>query len=197
MESRRPPKYRFWPERAPGPVDDAYVQTRWMRPYRPGLVRILSSLVLLAALGLIVQVALLTTFRAADPATLAVRIGVTVVLVGGLGLLFSRCYLSGLWVTDHKVRILRPLSTSVWTWSELADVRSVAGPTRMLGSPVAVPGHRVLLVLLDGRDVDTPVTDRSPDFLGRPQAYAMAADAVEGWFDLGRRRAGPGRTHPA
>jgi hypothetical protein len=196
VEAKRPPKYRFWPERPPGPVDDAYAQTRWLRPYRPGLVRVLTSLFLLAVLGLVVQVALLTTFHAADPATLAIRIAVTVVLTGGLGLAFSRCYLSGVWVSDHKVRVLRPLSTSVWSWSELADVRSVAGPTRLLGSPLAVPGHQVLLVLADGRDVATPVTDRSADFLGRPQAYSMAADAVEGWFQLGRGRVEPGREAP-
>ena len=188
MQGRRPPKYRFWPERATGPLDDAYVQTRWLRPYRPGPVRVLTSLALLAVLAAVVQVALLTTFRAADTGTLAVRVLVTVLLAGALAVLFSRCYLSGLWVTDHQVRLLRPLSTSVWSWSELADVRSVAGPTRLLGSPLAVRGQRVLLVLADGRDVNTPVTDRSPDFLGRPQAYSMAADAVEGWFRLGRDR---------
>lgn len=183
-----PPKYRFWPERTPGPVDDAYVQTRWLRPYRPGIIRVATALLLLALLCLVVQVSLLTTFKAPDAATMAIRIVVTVVLLVGLGIVFSRCYLSGVWVTDHKVRVLRPLSTRVWTWQEIADVRSVSGPTRVLGSPVAVGGRCVVLVLADGSDVVTPVSDRSPDFLGRSEAYDMAAGAVEGWFQLAAHR---------
>jgi len=41
---KQPPKYRFWPERKQGPVDDAYVQSRWVRPYRPGAIRVAASL---------------------------------------------------------------------------------------------------------------------------------------------------------
>jgi hypothetical protein len=181
------PKYRFWPERPPGPVDDAYAQTRWLRPYRPGLIRVITCLVLLAVLGLVLQTALLTTFAAGDVGTVVVRAAVAVALLVGLGTLFSRCYLSGLWVTDGKVRLVRPLSTKVWAWTDLADVRSVTGPARLLGTPLAIPGSRVLLVLADGSEVETPVSNRSPDFLGRPQAYEMAADAVEGWFRLAHR----------
>jgi hypothetical protein len=189
--AKRPPKYRFWPERAPGPVDDAYVQTRWLRPYRPGLIRVAVSALLLGVLGLVLQVALLTTFRAASSGDVAIRLVVAVVLLASLGTLFSRCYLAGVWVTDHRIRVLRPLSTRVWTWQEIADVRSASGPTRLLGSPVAIDGHCVVLVLADGSDITTPVSDRSPDFLGRSEAYDMAAGAVEGWFQLSvRRRAG-------
>jgi hypothetical protein len=186
--AKRPPKYRFWPERPPGPVDDAYTQTRWLRPYRPGFVRVATSLLLLATLGLVLQVSLLTTFRAPTTADTLVRLAITVVLLVVLGTVFSRCYLSGVWVTDHRVRVLRPLSTRSWAWSEIADVRSVAGPTRVLGTPFAVAGHAVVLVLADGSDVVTPVCDRSPDFLGRPEAYDMAAGAVEGWFEASTRR---------
>ena len=39
----------------------------------------------------------------------------------------------------------------------------------------------------DGTDVETPVCDRSPDFLGRPEAYDMAAGAVEGWLEAATR----------
>lgn len=192
---KRPAKYRFWPERAPGPVDDAYVQTRWLRPYRPGVIRVATSLLLLAALGLVLQVSLLTTFHAPSGVDLVVRLVVTLVLLLGLGTLFSRCYLSGVWVTDHKVRVLRPLSTRAWRWDEVADVRSVAGVTRVLGTPVALRGHTVVLVLRDGSDVVTPLNDRSPDFIGRSEAYDMAAGAVEGWFEAATRRRGrSGRT---
>jgi hypothetical protein len=191
--AKRPPKYRFWPERPPGPVDDAYVQTRWMRPYRPGLLRVGMSLLLLATLGLVLEVSLLTTFHAPTKVDLVIRLAITAVLLVGLGTVFSRCYLSGVWVTDYRVRVLQPLSTRAWPWTEIADVRSVAGPTRLLGTPVVVGGQCVVLVLRDGSDVVTPVSDRSPDFLGRAEAYDMAAGAVEGWFQLATRRRPPPR----
>jgi hypothetical protein len=60
------------------------------------------------------------------------------------------------------------------------DVRSVPGPTRLLGTPVRVGGNAVFLVLSDGTDVETPLADRSADFLGRAEAYDMASSAVEG-----------------
>jgi hypothetical protein len=192
VPDKPPPKYRFWPERAPGPVDDAYVQTRWMRPYRPGLIRVATTVLLIAVLGLVAEVSLLTTFHAPDGATLVIRIVVTLALLVSLTLVFSRCYLSGVWVTDQGVRVLRPLSTRVWTWQQITDVRSVRGPTRLLGSPLGVPGRGVVLVLADGSDISTPLSDRSPDFLGRPEAYDMAADAIEGWFELATRRRAAG-----
>lgn len=188
MPDKPPPKYRFWPEREPGPVDDAYVQTRWVRPYRPGIIRVATTVLLIAVLGLVAQVSLLTTFHAPDATTLVIRIVVTLALLVSLTLVFSRCYLSGVWVTDQGVRVLRPLSTRVWTWQQIADVRSVQGPTRLLGSPLGVPGRGVVLVLADGSDISTPLSDRSPDFLGRPEAYDMAAGAIEGWFELATRR---------
>ena len=185
----QPPKYRFWPERRQGPVDDAYVQQRWMRPYRPGPLRVAASLLLLGALGLVLQVALLTTFRAPSALDVAIRAVSAVVLLAVLAVGFSRCFLSGVWVSDHRVRVLRPLSTRVWSWAEVADVRSVAGPTRLLGGPIAISGLVVVLVLRDGTDVVTPVSSRSPDFLARPEAYDMAATALEGWWQANIRRA--------
>src|SRR5205085_1540840 len=95
---------------------------------------------------------------------------------------------AGVWVTDQGVRSLRPFSTRVWEWTEVADVRSVSGSTRLLGSPIRVPGRCVVLVLADGSDIETPVTDRSPDFLGRREAYDIAAASIEGWLQQSRRR---------
>ena len=90
------------------------------------------------------------------------------------------------------MRVVRPLSTRAWQWRDVADVRSVPGSTRLLGTPVRVDGHAVVLVLSDGSDVETPLSDRSGDFLGRSEAYDMAATAVEGWLEQHRRR-GDGR----
>jgi hypothetical protein len=185
---KQPPKYRFWPERKQGPVDEAYVQSRWVRPYRPGAIRVAASLLVLATLGLVLQVALLTTFRAPGAVDVVLRVVAALVLLISLAVVLSRCFLSGVWVTDEGVRVLRPLSTRVWSWRDIADVRSVAGPTRLLGTPISLRGHGVVLVLRDGTDVPTPVNDRSPDFLGRAEAYDMAATAVEGWYEAFLRR---------
>jgi hypothetical protein len=184
---RRQPKYRFWPERAPGPVDDAYHQTKWLRPYRPGPVRVALCLVLLFGLLYATMVSLLAVYGSASIAELVVRTVLAAVTYLAVVTVAVRAYLSGVWVTDHGVRVLRPRSTRSWTWEEVADVRSVPGSTGLAGTPVRVLGHRLVLVLGDGSEVQTPVTDRSPDFLGRAEAYDMAASAVEGWFEQHRR----------
>jgi Bacterial PH domain len=187
----RQPKYRFWPERAAGPVDDAYHQIRWVRPYRPGPVRVGLCLLLLFALLYATMVSLLAVYGSASLAELAVRTLLAAATCLAVLTVAVRAYLSGVWVTDDGVRVLRPLSTHVWTWAQVADVRSVPGPTRLAGTPVRVLGHRLVLVLADGTDVQTPLTDRSPDFLGRVEAYDMAASAVEGWLEIARRRDRP------
>ena len=182
------PKYRFWPERPKGPLDEAYVQDRWLRPYRPGPFRVVACGLLLGALLLLTMAGLLATFGSAGVAELGVRWLIATAVFFGLVLLLVRAYLGGVWVTDRGVRLVRPFSTRRWTWAEVADVRAVPGPTRLLGSPLRVPGLAVVLVLADGSDVETPVSDRSPDFLGRAEAFDMAAGAVEGWLEQAHRR---------
>ncbi len=181
------PKYRFWPERPPGPVDDAYHQTKWVRPYRPGPYRVAVCLFLIVVLLYATMASLLAVYGSFGIPELGLRL----LLAGGIYVLLVlvgvRAYLSGVWVTDDGVRILRPLSTRAWRWADVADVRSVPGPTRLLGTPVRVGGHAVVLVLSDGTDVETPLADRSADFLGRAEAYDMAASAVEGWLEQHRR----------
>lgn len=184
----RVPKYQFWPEKEPGPVDEAYRQTRWLRPYRPGPYRVAVCLFLLALLMYATMVSLLAVYGSGGIPELGLRIIIAGVVYAGLVLAAVRAFLSGVWVTDAGVRVVRPLSTRVWTWADIADVRSVPGPTRLLGTPVRVGGNSVFLVLSDGTDVETPLADRSADFLGRAEAYDMASSAVEGWLEQNRRR---------
>src|SRR5438445_4517466 len=153
-------KYRFWPERPPGPVDEAYVQTRWVRPYRPGPLRVLSCLLLATALVYLTMVALLATLTSAGVLELAVRAVIAAAVFALLVAVFARCFLAGVWVTEQGVRSLRPFSTRVWAWTEGADVRSVAGETRLLASPLRVSGRCVVRVLAGGSDTEAPVTVR-------------------------------------
>ncbi len=69
----------------------------------------------------------------------------------------------------------------------MTDVRVISGRTRLLGTPLRTTGRTTTLVLADGSDLETPVTSGSPDFLGRPEAFVMASEAVEGWFEQSRR----------
>ncbi len=186
------PKYQFWPEKEPGPLDEAYRQTRWLRPYRPGPFRVAACLFLLALLMYLTVVSLLAVYGSAAIPELALRIVIAGAVYGVLVLAAIRAYLSGVWVTDTGVRVVRPLSTRVWPWTAIADVRSVPGPTRLFGTRLRVTGHAVFLVLADGTDVETPLADRSADFLGRAEAYDMASSAVEGWLEQNRRRPRPG-----
>jgi hypothetical protein len=180
--------WRFWPEREPGPVDDAYVQSRWVRPYRPGPFRVAACVLLLVLLAYLTVGGMLALFGSGGYADLAARALIAVAVFVALLWLLVRTYLAGVWVTDHHVRVMRLLSTRVWGWADVADVRSVPGTARLLGFPVRVPGRSVVLVLSDGSDLETPVADRSPDFLGRAEAYDMASGAVEGWLEQHRRR---------
>jgi hypothetical protein len=186
--------YRFWPERPPGPLDEAYQQVRWVRPYRPGPWRIGLCGVLLLVLLYGAAVGLLALLRSQSVADLVVRALLEVALFAAVVWGFVRTYVGGVWVTDAGVRVVGPTRVRQWTWAGVADVRSVHGGVRVLGTPVRAPGEVLVLVLADGTDVETPLTNRSPDFLGRPEAYDMAAGAVEGWLEQQRRRRdGPGR----
>jgi hypothetical protein len=186
------PAYRLWPDpdREPGPLDEAYRQTRWMRPYRPGPLRLAVCLAIIVVLLFATMVSLIAAYGSASVVELGLRGVIAAAVYGALVWAVFRAYLSGVWVTDDGVRIVRPMSTRAWPWRDIADVRSVPGSTRLLGTPVRVDGHAVVLVLSDGSDVETPLTDRSGDFLGRPEAYDMAATAVEGWLEQHRRRGG-------
>jgi hypothetical protein len=107
----------------------------------------------------------------------------TLVIGGSLALLGSRLMATGVWVNDFGVRIYGLVRSERIPWASVADVRRVHGSTRLLGSPLRASGDAVWIVLLDGSDRETPVTDRGADFLGRAEAYDMASGAIERWFE--------------
>src|SRR3954454_17526292 len=108
--------WRFWPERPQGPVDDAYEQLRWVRPYRPGPFRVGFCLVVLCTLVYLTVGGLLALLGSPGYADLAARAGLAAVAFVLLVLVLVRSYVSGVWVTDDGVRILRAFSTRAWTW---------------------------------------------------------------------------------
>ncbi len=178
-----PSGWKFWPEREPGPVDDAFIQTKWVRPYRPGPLR-LAALVILWALAAYACFAGYLAITA-EP-TLAGRLiglALTLVIAGSLALFGARVLSAGVWVNDFGVRTLGIGRSDTFDWDHVADVRRVRGEARVLGLPWRSTGETVWLVLKDGTDRETPLTNHSPDFLARGEAFDMAATAIERWFE--------------
>jgi hypothetical protein len=178
-----PSGWKFWPDKEPGPVDDAYVQAKWVRPYRPGPVRLIVTF-------LIATIAVFTGFAGmvavlAEPVAWArvVDVLITVALAGSLAVLGSRTLSAGVWVNDWGVRILGLVHSEQLPWTAVTDVRRVDGPARLLGSPLRRSGDTVWIVLADGSDRETPLSAVGPDFLARSEAYDMAAGAIERWFE--------------
>ncbi len=178
--------WRFWPEREPGPVDDAYVQARWVRPYLPGPFRVLLTAVITGFAMFTSFAGFLAVFAEPTVGRRLIVALITLVLGGSLAILGSRLLSSGVWVNDFGVRVLSITGSEIINWESVADVRRVQGRPRLLGSPVRRSGEGVWLVLKDGSDRETPLSDRGPDFLARPEAFDMAAGAVERWFEGNR-----------
>ena len=173
-------RYEFFPKKPPGPVDDAYVQVRWVRAYRPsgprwllcGFLAVVEVVVLFVCL-----VVLLQTVGARDEILAAL---VAVAAGTALSLLILRLALTSVWVNDSAIRVISLTRYGTWRWSEVADVWFDADGDR-----------RLLVVLVDGTQVATPVRPRGLDFVGRPLALDIAAESTQGWFALARRRRRP------
>lgn len=164
------------------PVDGDYVQDRPVRLHRPGPWR--SALVLVLAM-LTTWSALAAAVAVAGARGLLIKALVLVVVglpVAALVWVTSRVLAVGPYVTDRALRQNRVLSHAEVDWTEVVDVRRVPGPVRVLGVGPHVTGEQVVVVLRDGSDLDTSVTTHSPDFLGRAEAYDVAALAVERWW---------------
>jgi hypothetical protein len=183
--------WKFWPDTPKGPVDDAYRQIAWIRPYRPGFPRVAATVVLSLFVGYFGSVALLGVLAATVP--LAERILVALVVLPvtfGVGVLVARLFASGVYVNDYGLRIVTPWRTLTTRWPEVVDVSDSEQRVGLLGWPLPrLPGHVVVVTLRDLGPIRTQLTSRGADFLGRAEAYEMAASAVERWWrDTGREQ---------
>ena len=169
--------WKFWPERPRGPVGADYRQVKWIRPYRPGPVR-----VLITVLGLFVTV--LPAFTAASillsPGPVLVRLLYALLFALptiGLAIAVTRFLAVGVYVNDAGVRILTMRAIAVYPWRSIADVS-----TRSRDPEDATEGDLVVITPRDSGPISTPVYRRSPDFLGRREAFVMASMAIERWW---------------
>ncbi|HCA87680.1 MAG TPA: hypothetical protein DEQ61_20740 [Streptomyces sp.] len=153
--------------------DDQY---RWRRPYRPGPYRVGAAAVLLLLASYLLFAAMIIALAGALPGA-----GVCVAAATGVIVLALRVLRMGAWVSAHGLRRVALLSTRTLSWDRLSVVHTVQQPVKWLGLPRTVQGQALLAEPVGGEDLRPVITDHNADFLGRSEAFDMAADAVEGW----------------
>jgi hypothetical protein len=160
--------WKFWPDRPKGPVGDAYRQVTWIRPYRPGPLR-----VTLAVLGILVTTlpAIIAFSTLLSPGPFVPRLvygGAFGLIATGLAIAVTRFFAVGVYVNDAGIRILTMRAVAVYPWRLVTDVSTAS--------------RGVVVTIRDAGPVATPVHRRSPDFLGRSEQFAMASLAIERWW---------------
>jgi hypothetical protein len=96
-------------------------------------------------------------------------------ITAGLMIAITRFFAIGVYVNDAGVRIMTLRTVVVYPWRLVADVSTT-------GNPADGQGGRVIITVRDVGPLATPVHRSSPDFLGRPEAFAMASLAIERWW---------------
>ncbi|TVL94431.1 hypothetical protein [Streptomyces sp. SAJ15] len=157
----------------PLPYED---RDRWRRPYRPGPWRVGGAALLLLLASYILFSALIIALAGALPGA-GICIGAaTVVIIGAV-----RLVRAGIWVSAYGVRRVGMWGTTTVEWSKVDSIRTVQQPVKWLGLPRTVQGQALSLALTSDEPLKPLVTDHNADFLGRREAFDMAADAVEDW----------------
>lgn len=169
--------WKFWPDRPQGPVGGAYRQVAWIRPYRPGPLRVLIALfgVMVTMFPAFLSFSILLSPGAVPPRLI---LGTTFGLfAAGLGIAVARFFAVGVYVNDAGVRILTMRVMAVYPWRLVTDVS-----TASRSHDPDAEGDRVVITIRDGGPLTTPVHRHNADFLGRPEPFAMASLAIERWW---------------
>ncbi len=177
------PIFRFF-DRDPDrhrPLDGDYVQVRPVRLHRPGPWRTALVIMLAVASAWVAVTAVVAVITAQGFTRVLVLVLVAVPVVSAWWLT-SRVLTTGVYIHDGGLRLSRVLSITEVDWPAVIDVRRVPEQVPLLGIGPRVAGERLVLVLADATDLATTVTSRSADFLGRPEAYDMAALRLERWW---------------
>ncbi|MFZ0325368.1 MAG: hypothetical protein WAN48_14710 [Actinomycetes bacterium] len=176
--------WKLWPDQPQGPVDDAFRQVPWVRPYRPGFPRV-AFVVACAVLAFYpLSMGMLLALSPAVPVTarLVFLVGVVLPMVGVL-IALGRGFASGVYVNDAGLRVVLLQRTVVAPWSDVVDVSVVRSRARGVGIPfVVVPAEVVVVTLRDTGPFRTSLTSVGPDFVGRAESFAIASGAVERWW---------------
>ncbi|MFI1258857.1 hypothetical protein ACH4U6_34445 [Streptomyces netropsis] len=147
---------------------------RWRRAYRPGPWRVGGSALVLLLASYVLFSALIIALAGSLPGA-----GICLAVAALMITIAVRLVRVGIWVSPQGLRQLRLVSGTTVAWSDVAAVRTVQQPVRWLGLPRTVQGQALVVDLARGGSLPVVVTDRGGDFLGRPEAFAIAADAIE------------------
>ncbi len=168
------------------PVDGDFVQERPVRLHRPGPWRT----------ALVVALAVLTTWSALAAAVavagargLLVKAVVLVVVMIPVGVLIwitARVLAVGPYVTDRALRQTRVLSVSEVAGATSPTYAGCPGACRCSGSARRSTASAWWSCCATAASWPRRSRPRSPDFLGRAEAYDVAALAVERWWHESR-----------
>jgi hypothetical protein len=174
---------RAGPERAPlAHVGVTYADAAFEDParrrrlYRPGPWSVGGAAVLLLLASYLLFSALIITL-AGSGATAGI-------CVAGAALVIAfavRMVGAGVRVSERELRRTGAFSSTTVAWQDVASIRTVQQPVRWLGLPRTVQGQAVLAERTSGGEPLTLLTSHDTDFLGRPEAFGAAADALDGW----------------
>jgi len=149
---------------------------RWLRPYRPGPWRVgVAALALMLVAYLLIAAAIL--LAAGNGSSALVALGIA----GGLVASMARLLRMGVWLSTKGLRQNGFFVTVTVPWRQVDSVRTAQQPVKVLGLPRTVQGQALVITRRGGAALRPLLTDHNADFLGRVEAFDIAADAVESW----------------
>jgi hypothetical protein len=159
-----------------GVVLPAAVHDRWMRPYRPGPWRVaVSALVFMLASYLLFAALIMALAGKASNGGMVVLVALLMIFAA------LRLLRVGVWLSGKGLRQVGYFVTVTVPWAKVGTVRTAQQPVRVLGLPLSLQGQALVITRRGGKQLKPLLTDHNSDFLGRVEAFDIAADAIEGW----------------
>ena len=176
--------WKLWPDAQKGPVDHAYRQRAWIRPYSLGIPRLMVSAFGVLVFMLPMLSAIIVLFSPGSALLYRLLIaGCFALIAFGVATVVGRIYATGVYVNDFGLRIITVRGMLSFPWTGVVDVSSAAARVKVLGLPLLhANGDLVVVTTRDGGPTTTPLTSLGLDFLGRREGYETAALAVERWW---------------
>lgn len=172
----------LYPRRAPEPVDADARQTRWVRVPNRGPWRL--ALLIPVTLGWL-SIAIPALMAIASVRSLG-ELAVVLLILCAIGVPVSavlvRAWVAGTYVRDSGVKVSTILRTTSVPWDSITAVRVTVGTVPWCGTPLRVPGERVVLDTREG-PIPTTLTSASSDLWLRPQAWHAARDRLLVWWN--------------
>ena len=125
--------------------------------------------------------ALMAVASVRSPAELAAVLLVLLAVGFPVSAVIVRAWVSGTYVRDSGVKVATILRTTAVPWESVTAVRVAEGPVPWCGTPLRVPGERVVLDTREG-PIPTTLTSASSDLWLRPQAWHAARDRLQVWW---------------